>query len=87
MLKTLETKLKDENWIKSQDEEFVNLLIEISKSVYNLATRTYIMADLIDKFYEAVAALFEEEQDTATSVQQNGNVYPEPNTNFSEAAQ
>lgn len=83
MLGTLETKLNDKSWTDTQDAEFVNLLSETAKSVHNLATRTYILVDLIDTFYDAVFNLFQEESDTATDVEQNGQVYPSSDTNFS----
>lgn len=83
MLETLEAKLNDKSWTDTQDQEFVNLLNETTKIVHNLATRTYIMADLIDKFYEAIVSLFEETSSSARNIPQNGDVYPEPNTNFS----
>jgi hypothetical protein len=41
------------------------------------------MADIIDKFYETIVDLFEMTPESATSVPQNGDVYPESNTNFS----
>lgn len=87
MLETLETKLKDKSWTDTQEEEFIKVLEETTKSVHNLATRTYIMAELIDKFYEAIIELFNPNEDTATAIPENGNVYPESNTNFSEAAE
>lgn len=85
MLETLETKLNDKSWTDTQEKDFVKLLDGLGKSTHNLATRTYIMADLIDKFYEAIVDLFEMTDDSATSIPQNGDVYPEPNTNLSVA--
>lgn len=85
MLETLETKLKDKSWTDTQEKEFINLLEGIGAATHNLATRTYIMADLVDKFYEAVVDIFNMSDDPATSIPQNGNVYPEPNTNLSVA--
>jgi hypothetical protein len=41
------------------------------------------MVDLIDTFYEGVVQLFSDDEDTARSVPENGNVYPESNTNLS----
>jgi CRISPR/Cas system-associated protein Csm6 len=41
------------------------------------------MAELIDTFYEGIVELFKEDDDTAKSIQENGNVYPESNTNLS----
>jgi len=83
MLETLETKLKDQSWTDKQDAEIIKALESLVKSVHNLAIKTYFMAELIDKFYEAIVELFDEDDDTATSEPQNGNVYHEPNTNFS----
>lgn len=83
MLETLETKLNDKSWTDTQEKEFVKLLDDMSKATHNLATRTYIMADIIDKFYETIVDLFEMTPESATSVPQNGDVYPESNTNFS----
>lgn len=87
MLEILETKLKDQSWIDKQDNEFIKALESSVKSVHSLAMKTYIMAELIDKFYEAIIQLFDEENDSATSEPENGNVYPESNTNFSPASQ
>lgn len=82
MLETLETKLNDKSWTDTQEKSFVKLLEDVNRSTHNLATRTYIMADIIDKFYETIVDLFEITDDSATSVPQNGDVYPESNTNF-----
>lgn len=86
MLESLETKLKDKSWTDTQEPEVVNLLESILNSVHNLATRTYLMIEIIDNFYEAIIDTFSINNETATSVSQNGNVYPESNTNFSEPA-
>lgn len=86
MLETLETRLSDKSWTDTQEPEFIQVLESITKAVHSLATRTYIMADLIDKFYDGVIELFSNDNDTATTIPQNGNVYPEPNTNFSGLA-
>lgn len=83
MLESLEKKLKDTNWTEKQDDEFIALLEDMGKAVHGLAMKTYVMAELIDKFYEAIVQLFDESNDTAMSDPQNGNVYHEPNTNFS----
>lgn len=83
MLESLEKKLKDTNWTEKQDDEFIALLEDMGKAVHGLAMKTYIMAELIDKFYEAIVQLFAEDNDSAMSDPQNGNVYHEPNTNFS----
>lgn len=83
MLETLESKLKDQSWIEKEDAEFIKVLDDLTKAVHNLAIKTYIMAELIDKFYEGIVELFNENEDTATSVPENGNVYPESNTNLS----
>lgn len=84
MLESLETKLKDKSWTDTQEPEIVNLLESILNSVHNLATRTYLMVEIIDNFYEAIIDTFSITDETATSVPQNGNVYPDSNTNFSE---
>lgn len=84
MLETLETKLKDKSWTDTQEEDFVKILEDVSLAVHNLATRTYIMADLIDKFYEATVDLFSDWDATAKSVQENGNVYPAPTQTAAE---
>ena len=83
MLETLESKLKDQSWIEKEDAEFIKVLDDLAKAVHNLAVKTYIMAELIDTFYEGIVELFKEDDDTAKSVQENGNVYPESNTNLS----
>lgn len=87
MLETLETKLKDQSWTEQQDAELIKALESLVRSVHNLAVKTYIMAELIDKFYEGIVHLFDEENDSATYDPQNGNVYHEPNTNFSQESQ
>ena len=83
MLETLESKLKDQSWIEKEDAEFIKVLDDLTKAVHNLAVKTYIMVDLIDTFYEGVVQLFSDDEDTARSVPENGNVYPESNTNLS----
>lgn len=83
MLETLESKLKDQSWTEKEDAEFIKVLDDLAKAVHNLAVKTYIMAELIDTFYEGIVELFKEDNDTARSVPENGNVYPESNTNLS----
>lgn len=83
MLETLESKLKDQSWTEKEDAEFIKVLDDLAKAVHNLAVKTYIMAELIDTFYEGIVELFNEGDDAAKSVPENGNVYPESNTNLS----
>lgn len=85
MLETLETKLKDKSWTDTQEEGFIKMLDDLGTATHNLATRTYIMADIIDKFYESIVELFNMTGDTATTISENGDVYPESNTNFPSA--
>ena len=79
----MESKLKDQSWIEKEDAEFIKVLDDLAKAVHNLAVKTYIMAELIDTFYEGIVELFNEGDDAARSVPENGNVYPESNTNLS----
>jgi hypothetical protein len=83
MLETLESKLKDQSWTEKEDAEFIKVLDDLTKAVHNLAVKTYIMAELIDTFYEGIVELFKEDDDAAMSISENGNVYPESNTNLS----
>lgn len=83
MLETLESKLKDQSWTEKEDAEFIKVLDDLAKAVHNLAIKTYIMAELIDTFYEGIVELFNEGNDAARSVPENGNVYPKSNTNLS----
>lgn len=83
MLETLESKLKDQSWTEKEDAGFIKVLDDLTKAVHNLAVKTYIMAELIDTFYEGIVELFNEGDDTAMSISKNGNVYPESNTNLS----
>lgn len=80
MLETLETKLKDKSWTDTQEPEFIKATENLTSAVHNLAMRTYVMAELIDKFYEAVVELFNEEESTATTIPEHGNVYPPTQT-------
>lgn len=79
----MESKLKDQSWTEKEDAEFIKVLDDLAKAVHNLAVKTYIMAELIDTFYEGIVELFNEGDDAAKSVPENGNVYPESNTNLS----
>lgn len=83
MLETLESKLKDQSWTEKEDAEFIKVLDDLAKTVHNLAIKTYIMAELIDTFYEGIVELFNEGNDAARSVPENGNVYLKSNTNLS----
>jgi type IV secretory pathway VirB4 component len=83
MLEILENKLKDKSWTEQQDQEFIKVLEDLGKAVHNLGVRTYIMAESIDAFYQNMVELFDEDENSATSIPENGNVYPESNTNSS----
>ena len=83
MLEILENKLKDKSWTEQQDQEFIKVLEDLGKAVHNLGVRTYIMAESIDAFYQNMVELFDEDENSATSIPENGNVYPESDTNSS----
>ena len=83
ILNSLKEKTSDKSWTDAQDAEFIKLLESLSNIVENMGYRLFMMAELIDNFYDSIIQLFTEQEDTATSSPENGDVYPEPNTNFS----
>lgn len=52
----LEKRLNDEEWIKTQDPEFINLLKQINIITQSLSAQIYIFIDL---FQQYVAAMYE----------------------------
>lgn len=52
----LEKKLNDEEWVKQQEPEFINLLRQLSNLTQNLSAQVYIFIDL---FQQYIAAMYQ----------------------------
>lgn len=83
ILNSLKEKTSDKSWTDTQDVEFIKLLESLNNILENMGYRLFMMAELIDNFYDSIIQLFAEQQETATSSPENGDVYPESDTNFS----
>jgi hypothetical protein len=54
LFENLEKKLSDQEWVKTQDEEFVKLLTQVSNVVQNLSAQVYIFISLYQQYVQAM---------------------------------
>ena len=56
MYENLEKKLNDEEWVKTQDPEFIKLLRQLSNLTENLSAQIYVFVDLFQQYIAAMYA-------------------------------